>query len=389
MRNLLHVMLLAGCLSLAWPLGAQQPCPGFSVVVNTPEDELMLAVNGAENPQEQIAALDKFANEHSDSKFIPCVNEYYTTAYLKLNNYDKAIEYGEKDLATNYQNINLMLNLTRAYVASGKASDPAFDVIFKAPEQIKTETSPTKPSSASDAEWQKTLQELAEQTEGWRANLEYSFLQLLPRVTDGNKRVQFLDSFMKSYPESKNAAKINLHYFLAYQMANNPAKASEYGEKAVASDPTNVETLNAVADYYATTLQSNLDKAAEYAKKVLELAPAAKKPENMSEADFKSYRENHLGLAHATLGYIVFLKGSKAHKVAPAIQEFKTAVDLLGANPTLQGRTLFYLGYAYEVIYPPNHKLAAEALARAAGIANPWQGQANELLAKVKKAAGQ
>ena len=33
------------------PLWAQQPCPSFTVAVGTDEDQLMLAINGADNPQ--------------------------------------------------------------------------------------------------------------------------------------------------------------------------------------------------------------------------------------------------------------------------------------------------------------------------------------------------
>lgn len=388
MRKHLQTVLLAGWLSYACSLGAQQVCPGLPYVANTPEDELMQAVNGAENPQEQIAALDKFAQAHADSKFMPCVQEYYTMVYLKLNQYDQAIEHGEMGLSGNYQDVMLLTNVTKAYIASGKISDSALEFVLKAPEQIKAEANPPRPQNVKDEEWKKNLEELAEQAKDQRAYMEYAFFLLLPRLTDATKRVQFLDRFVQAYPESTNVAKINLQYFLAYQVANDPAKASEYGEKAIAADPTNLETLNGVADYYATTLQNNLDKAEGYAKKVLDLAPAMKKPEGMSDDQLKAYQDNHLGLAHATLGYIAFLKGSKTHKVAPAIQEFKTAVDLLGGNPVLQGRTLFYLGYAYEVLSPPNHKLAAEALTRAAGIPNPWQGQAQDLLAKVKKAGG-
>lgn len=388
MPKLLCVFLLSACLTCAASLQAQQVCPGLPYVADTPEDELMQAVNGAENPQEQIAALDKFAQAHSDSKFMPCVHEYYTIAYLKLNQYDQVIEQGEKGLSGSYQDTMLIMNVTKAYLASGKVNDAAFATIMKAPEQIKSETSPPKPPNVSDVEWQKNLQDLADQAKEERSYMEYAFLQLLPRVTDGNKRVEFLDAFMKSYPDTTNVGQLNFQYFMAYLMTNNPAKADEYGEKAIAADPNNVECLNAVANDYATR-QVNLDKATAYAKKVLELAPALKKPEGITDDQFKTVQDNQIGLAHATLGYVEYLKGAKTHKVGPAIQEYKTAVDLLRGNPTLQGRTLYYLGYAYEVIYPPNHKLADEALTRAISIPSPWQGQAQELLAKVKQAEKQ
>ncbi len=388
MRSPFRALLAVTFFFAAPNLGAQTPCPTLSVVVNTPEDELMLAVNGAENPQEQIAALEKFTQEHADSKFLPCVNEYLTSTYLKLNNYEKAIEYGEKDVAANYYDLNLAINLLKAYMASGKVSDSAFDMIIKAPDEIKSETLASRPAKASDAEWQKMQEEMAAQAKDARAFIEYALYQLLPRVTDANKRLQFLEGFSKSFTEPQNPAKLDLQFSLAYQMAGNSAKASEFGEKAIAADPNDPETLNAVADYYATVLQSNLDKASEYAKKALELAPALKKPEGMSDEQFKAIRDTHLGWAHLNLGYVAYLKGAKAKKFPTAIQEFKTAADILGANPTLQGRTLFYLGYAYEAMYPANHKLASEALGRCAGIASPWQGQAQDLLAKVRKVAG-
>ena len=147
MRKGLIVTFLAGVVSVAAPLGAQQVCPGYSIVINTPEDELTLAYNGAENPQEQIAALDKFMQAHADSKFVPCAHEYYTMSYLKLNNYDKVIEHGEQGLA-GHPDLMLTLNVAKAYVASGKVSDAAFDAIFKAPDLIKTESTPSRPPSA-------------------------------------------------------------------------------------------------------------------------------------------------------------------------------------------------------------------------------------------------
>jgi tetratricopeptide (TPR) repeat protein len=379
--------MLAGALLVAAPLPAQQVCPGLPYLVNTPEDELMLAYNGADNPQEQIAALDKFAQAHADSKFMPCVYELYTMAYLKQNDYAKVIEQGEKGLAGEHPDVMLLLNLAKAYVSSGTATDTAFAAILQAPAAIQAESTPARPPNISDDEWKKTVDEAAEQAKDWRAYMEYAFFQLLQREPDGNKRVQRLDSFVQAYPESPNAGQITFNYFIAYKMANNAAKAEEYGEKAIAADPNNISTLNLVADDYATG-QTKLDTAEEYAKKALELAGSMKKPEGTTDEQFKAQQDSQLGFAHLTLGYISFQKNSKTKKVAPAIQEFKTAADLLDSNPALQGRALFYEGYAYEVLYPPNHKEAFDALSRSAGLAGPWQGQAQELLGKVKKAMG-
>jgi tetratricopeptide (TPR) repeat protein len=389
MRKLLCGLLLAGCLAAALPSVAQQVCPGLPYVANTPEDELMQAVNGAESDQEKIAALDKFAQAHADSKFIPCVDEYYTMSYLKMNNYDKVVEFGEKGLGAGYTDMMLILNVLKAYVASGKVSDTAFDIIAKAPDTIKAETNPSKPPNVSDADWQKELQDLAAQAEDERGYVAYAFFQLLPRVTDPNKRIEALDKFAKAFPDAsqKNAGQINAAYFSAYFMANNVDKAIEFGEKTVASDPQNLETFNGLAYTYAVVKRSNLDKASEYAQKALSLAQGMKKPEGVADADFKKAQDNALGMAHLTLGYVDFMKAGKTRKVGPAIQELKAAADLLSANPELQGQALFYLGSAYEFEFPANHKGAIEVLTRASGLPCSLQGQSRDLLAKVRRVA--
>src|SRR5947209_13313728 len=87
MRKPFFAALLSGWLFCAAALRGQQVCPGLPYVADTPEDELMQAVNGAENPQEQVAALDKYAQAHGDSKFMPCAEEYYTIVYSKLNDF--------------------------------------------------------------------------------------------------------------------------------------------------------------------------------------------------------------------------------------------------------------------------------------------------------------
>jgi len=392
MRKMSICLFVLGWLVFAGLLQAQQVCPGLPYVANTPEDELMQAVNGADKPEEQIAALDKYAQAHADAKFMPCVDEYYTMVYLKLNNYDKVVEYGEKGLASNYKDAMLMLNLLKGYVASGKVSDSAFAVINQAPAVIAAESKPARPPGVSDADWQKAVEESAAQAKDELAYVVYAFLQLVPRVSDPNKRIEQMDSFAKTFPDdaAKNAPQMNYDYFIAYKMANKPDKATEYGEKTIATDPNNLLAHNLLAYDYAIG-RTNPDKAADYAKKAIELAQQMKKPEGVSDAQFKQEQDNQLGMAHLSLGYLDFTRAatSRSKKLGPAIDELKTAADLLAANPELQGQALYYLGYAYESGYPANHRGAMDALSKAASLQSSWKAQAEELLGKVKKAASQ
>jgi tetratricopeptide (TPR) repeat protein len=389
MRSKVLASLIALPMSSVGLLRSQTPCPNIPVVVDSPEDKLMLDYNGADTPQEQVTALNKFAQEHQDSRFIPCVNEYLTVAYLKLNNNDKAIESGEKDVAINYSDLFLVTNLLKAYIAAGKPTDAAFSLIAKAPDLIKAELSPARPSTASDADWQKIQSEAESAIKDERAFMDYAFFQLLSPVTDPTKRVQFLDAFVKAYPDRAASEGVNYQYFMAYQMSGNMEKSDEYGEKAVASDPNNTTTLAALAFSYATR-NVNLDKAETYAQKVVQVVPTATKPQGLSDDQFKAMQNADLGLAHFALGIVEYSKATKnkSRRIGPAVEDLKTAGDLLSANPALQGGALYYLGSAYEYMYPPNHHLAADALERSSSIEGAWQKPAEDLLAKVKKAEG-
>lgn len=384
MRKAFIAILALVMTGVSAPLRAQQPCPGLTVVVNSPEDQMMLAVNGADSPQEQVTALDKYAAEHGNAPAMTCANELYTAAYVKENDFAKAIAAGEKDLAANYLDANLAINLAKAYVGAAEATDNAFALLDKAPDVIKAEANPSKPSNVSDAAWQSNLQAWADAAKQQRAYMEYAFFQLLGRVPDANKRIQYLDAFSKAYADSPNLGGIYAQYVVAYGGLNNGAKADEYADKAVAASPNDVATLNLVADNYATR-QVHLDKAEADAKKAVELATAMKKPDGVADADFQAQQNLQLALAHLTLGFVAFQHGSATHKMTGAIQELKTASELGKADPALQARALFYMGYAYEELSPPNHRAAAEALTEAANLQSPWQGQAQALLAKIPK----
>lgn len=390
MRKIFISMIIPGWLVFAGLLQAQQVCPGLPYVANTPEDELMQAVNGADKPEDQIAALDKYAQAHADAKFMPCVDEYYTMTYLKLNNYDKVVEYGEKGLASDHKDVMLVINTLKGYVGSGKVADSAFAIINMAPGLITEESKPARPPNVSDADWQKALDDSAAQAKDELAFVVYAYLQLIPRVSDPTKRIEQLDQFVKTYPDAaaQNAGQVNFTYFTAYRMANKADKAIEYAEKTVAADPKNLDAYNFLAYAYAVG-RTNPDKAVDYAKKSIDLAQQLKKPDALTDAQFKQAQDNELGMAHLSLGYVDFTRAasSRSKRLGPAITELKTAADLLEANPELQGQALYYLGYAYESGYPANHREAIEVLTKAASLQCSWKPQAEELLAKVKKAA--
>jgi hypothetical protein len=373
------VSLIVILITFGSRLAAQEVCRGINVVKGSREDNLLLDISGASAPQQEIQALDAYVQSAPDKSFMPCVYEYYTSAYVKQQNYAQAIAYGQKALAAHYQDELLLLNLTKAYVGAGQATPDAFDAVFREPAEIREEASNT--SSAPTGGVAGNQSEAKDIT----AYMEYAFFSLLPRVTDGNQRLQYLSQFSKVYTDPSQQAQVDFQYFLAYATLNDRVHMEQYGEKAVAEDPKNVDALAPLAYEYALN-QANLGKAREYAERVLKLVPAIAKPAGVPAAQFQADVNSKLGLAHFTLGYVDFLESPHTHRIVPAIDEFKTAVRLLGGNNLHEAQALYLLANAYEYGYPPNHRAAQAALEQCVQLQTPVQEKARELLAKVRAA---
>ena len=391
MRSLFQAVLLAGLMAWSWPLAAQQvySCASYTIIVGSPEDKLMLAVNGASDPNAKVALLEKFVQEHSDSNYLPCAEQLLTRDYVTLKQYDKAIAAGQKAVAAGYLDVHFLDNLLQAYMASGQGGTAPFDIIAKAAPQIKAEADVVRSTAENEAQYEAEKKSAQQQAKNDTAYMVYAFFRFLPGVKDPNQKIKLLDQFTQAYPEAakEQAGRLNYQYALAYAQANQPAKADEYSEKAISSDPNNIEALNLVSYDYALRRRTNQAKAEEYAKKVLTLVPTMKKPEGVSDESFKTQQDTQTGMAHLTLGFLELQRTGASHHTAGAIKELKEATELLGASPELQGEAYYFLGYSYEADYPPQHRSAMAALEQVLKVQNSMQGQARGLLEKIKRVA--
>lgn len=391
MRSLFQAVLLAGAIAISWPLAAQQAntCADYSIVIGSPADKLMQAVNAASGPNAKVTLLEKFAQQNSKSKYLPCVDQLLTRNYTDLKQYGKAIAAGKKAVAANYLDISFLENLLQAYMGSGKGATEALGIVFKAASQIKAETNVPRNLQESDTQYAAAKKSALQRAKSDTAYMVYAFFHFLPQVTNTSQKIKLLDQFSQAYPDlsKEQSGRVNYAYAVTYAQSNQAQKADEYAEKAIAANPNNIDALNLVSYSYAVQRHTNQVKAEEYAKKVLTLVPTMKKPEGVSEESFKTQQNTQEGMAHLTLGYLEMEKTSRSHHTGPAIKEFQQAAALLKASPELQGQAYYFLGYAYENLYPADHHHAMIALEHAASIHCSVQARARQLLEKVKRAA--
>lgn len=389
MRTLSQMILLVVVALWAWPVLAQQGrrCSNYSIVVGSPEDKLMLAVNGTDDPNAKIAALDAFLKEHPNSSYAPCADELLTRSYVKLKQYDQAMAAGKKALAANCLDITFVEDLLQAYMATGNATSEPFDLILKVAKPIEDEKIVAMPAGATADQIAQAKKRAAAQAKSDTDYMVYAFLNLSRRIASPQERIKALDQFSQAYPDvvKERAGEFNYRYSVAYAQSNKPEKSEEYAEKAIAADPNNIDALNMAAYSYAFRVPAKRTTAAAYARKVVKLIPTLKKPQGLPEEQFKTRQNNQAGMAHLTLGYLDLVKYTNSHRVEGAVREFEEAAGLLTADPELQGQAYYLLGFSYESLYPPDHRKALAALERAVRLRSSMQARARELLAKVRQ----
>ncbi len=164
--------------------------------------------------------------------------------------------------------------------------------------------------------------------------------------TDLNKKMELGEDLIKKYPQSRYLPPVYYALTLAYMQTNQTQKMLEVGDKEVALVPNDITTLAVLAQAISRVTNSStpdaaqqLEKAANYAKKAIEIAPTIPKPENLTEEAFTAGKNQALVAAHSGLGLVLIKHG----KNADAIPELEQAVKL---DPNPDPVNYYLLGMA-------------------------------------------
>ena len=152
----------------------------------------------------------------------------------------------------------------------------------------------------------------------------------------------------------------------------------EVANGLLAKDPNNLGMLLLLSDYYSEKGEQ-LDKAEAHAKKAITVLDAAKKPDEMTDEQWKQQIALQKGLALSALGQVNIQKKDNA----TAVTNFRTAAPLLKSDDGSYARNQYRLGFA--LLNLKRNAEAKEAFTQAASVNSPYKGPAQE---KLKGLAG-
>jgi tetratricopeptide (TPR) repeat protein len=128
---------------------------------------------------------------------------------------------------------------------------------------------------------------------------------------DPAAQIQVGEDFVSKFPTSRYAGGVYGMLTSAYFAAGNTDKMFEIGDKALATDPDNVDVLALMAMAIPRRVKATnpdgaqrLQKAEGYARHAIELIPAMTKPATLDDATFEKTKNDKLSLAHSGLGLI-------------------------------------------------------------------------------------
>jgi len=129
------------------------------VIAGSAEDRLFQKLVAEANSDAKLQMLLEFENSFPQSKVLADVYLMIVDVYRQKDNRTKIIEYGEKTLNADQNNLTAMMTLSRNYALEGKNLDRAVLLGEQAVGLIEKMKSEFAPPRFTDSQWKSYLQE--------------------------------------------------------------------------------------------------------------------------------------------------------------------------------------------------------------------------------------
>ncbi len=308
------------------------PCSSMAQAYdpNTPDGAMVAEIQKESDAGKKQTMLEEFVQKYPESKQAGWAWGQLQASYLQAQQYDKALDAGQKSLASDPDHAEVAYNNLKA--AEGK-NDP--DAVLKWSAETsriaRKEIASPKPGEGKDQ------LDYAKQVDTYT---EYAIFATAIKTTDDRKVIALVESLEQRSPDSPYLSKSYGRYLNALRQTGQVDKAGAAAEKEAERDSSNEDVLAFAADY--SMRHKDLDKSLGYSQKLAELMQTKAKPEGTEDADWEKKKQTLLGLAYWMQG--VDYNGK--NQFSQADKALRQALPLVKGNDQLEPIVLFQLGVA-------------------------------------------
>jgi len=371
-RSRLFSMLLV--LLLFVPLLHAQ-IESITIPAGTPEDQGLQAITKEPDDQKKLAMYADFLKQFSSNPAAVAYGNWQLAQYYQgAGDLPKALEYGDKALASAPRNLDILVSLT-SIAQQMKNNSKLLDYAVRGGEVYNSIAKATKPEGTSDQDFASHIEEQKSAAKNSYEFLEAAAFNVIVDESNAKARMSDIERFTPAFPNSRFDEPVGSYAMMSLSELKDTARVISYGEKVLTTNPNSLPTLLLLAGTYVEDPRpGSVSKAAVYAQKAVAAAKA-------DAPDADRARKLSGGVAHSTLGYAYM----KQDKTAAAVPELKSASGLLkGLDDQQYAVALYRLGYAYAKLNRVSE--ARDALTEAAKIPGPVQPLSQDLLSKVNAA---
>ncbi len=349
-----------------------QPRYKLAYTPGTNEGELLELIEHQIDIHRKVDQIERFLQRYPSHASVSYLLEYLQAIFLRADEPDKSLAYGEKLLAMHPLDLDAMF---RCQKAAEMKKDPALiktwdDRVYQLAAKI---ASAAQPKDIDPQVW-KHSQEVAK---GMLAGREYEEFTKALDPPAAKTKAAALEAFLAKYPNSQYVPQIWTHLMNAYRSIGDTAKALAAADRIMAADPDDPDAL-LISSQMMLDRRSNYVKIIANGQRVLKDVPNRPKPENYSPEEWEQRKSYYLGSANMLIGNAYV--NQNAYQQAD--KYLRQALVYLKGGDQTHAAILFYVGYAN--YYMENYKEAAVFFRQCMQIPGPFHEQANRNLGVMK-----
>ena len=347
----------------------------ISIPAGTPEDQALQAITKEPDDQKKLTMYADFLQQFSSNSAAVAYGNWQLAQYYQgAGDLPKALEYGDKALASAPRNLDILVS--QASIAQQmKNNSKLLDYSVRGGEVYNSIDKEPKPEGLSDQDFATQKEQDKTASKNSYDFLEAAAFNVIVDESNPKARMSDIERFTPAFPNSRFDEPVTSYAMMALSELKDTTRVASFGEKVLATNPNSLPTLLMLAGTYVEDPKpGSLGKAVAYAQRAVAGAKA-------DAPDADRARKLSGGVAHSTLGYAYM----KQDKTAAAITELKSASGLLkGLDDQQYAAALYRLGYAYAKLNRTTE--ARDVLMEAAKIPGAVQAPSQDLLSKVNAA---